>query len=215
MGPDHDTRSPHTYVVSNTRDARRQLQGCAWRLSLRRDAGLSLLRDVFPSSIDPVLRPIAASVGSAARSFATAALRDADYAEPLLAALDHAIAGAGDEYRAIAAWHDDAIVGLIVFGITAGALGAGRIYLITVDANARGRGVAAQLVDAACGELAGGGTRFAMIELPGEPRFAHVRRLAVRMGFREEGRVDDYHREGVPLLLLRRDLLHTRNDSAS
>ena len=168
---------------------------------------MSLLRDVFPSSRDPTLRPVTASTASPVRSFATAALSDSQYAEPLLTAVDGAIAGTGDEHRAIVAWHDDAIVGLIVFGQTAGALGAGRIYLIAVDASVRGRGVAAQLVNAVCSELAARNARFAMIELPGEPRFAQARRIAERMGFREEGRVDDYHREGVPLLLLRRDLV--------
>jgi ribosomal protein S18 acetylase RimI-like enzyme len=165
--------------------------------------------------MDPVFRPVTASAASAVRSFANAALSDTVYAETLLATLDKAIAGTSGEYRAIAAWHDDAIAGLIMFGTTAGAVGAGRIYLLTVDERTRGRGVATHLVDAACGELAAGGARFAMIELPGERRFAQLRRLAVRMGFREEGRIDDYEREGVPLLLLRRDLAQPRMDPAS
>jgi ribosomal protein S18 acetylase RimI-like enzyme len=142
-------------------------------------------------------------------------LAGSEYAEPLLDVLDGALAHDSDEYRAIAAWHDDAIVGLIVFGETAGALGAGRISLIAVDASVRERGVGAQLVDAACNELTARGARFAMMELPGEPRFAPVCRLAVRMGFREHGRIDDYLREGVALLLLRRDFAPTRSDAAS
>ncbi|MDQ4079336.1 MAG: GNAT family N-acetyltransferase [Gemmatimonadota bacterium] len=145
-------------------------------------------------------------MASSVRAFATTTLDGSRYAEPLLAAVDGALAGDSDEYRAIAAWHDDAIVGLVVFGETAGALGAGRIYLIAVDASVRERGVAAQLVDAVCSELATRGARFAMIELPGEPHFAPLRRLAERKGFREQGRIDHYLREGVPLILLRRDL---------
>lgn len=35
------------------------------------------------------------------------------------------------------------------------------------------------------------------------------------MGFREQGRIDDYLREGIPLILLRRDLVPTRSDPAS
>jgi ribosomal protein S18 acetylase RimI-like enzyme len=169
--------------------------------------------DPRPFSI--TLHPVTASTASPVRSFASVALGDWEYAEPLVAALDGALAGESDEYRGIVARHGDTIVGLIVFGETAGALGAGRIYLIAVGASARERGVAAQLVDAVCIELAGRGARFAMIELPGEPRFAPVRRLAERMGFREQGRIDDYLRDGVPLILLRRDLAPNRNDSAS
>ena len=173
------------------------------------------MRDVFPSSVDPTLRPVTASTASLARAFATAALSDSRYAEPLLAALDGALPGGTDEYRAIAAWNGDALMGLIVFGETAGALGAGRIHLIVVEAGARERGVAARLIEAACDELAARGSRFAMMELPAEAPFAPVRRLAKRAGFREEGRIDDYLREGVPLLLLRRDLVPIRSDSAS
>ena len=168
-----------------------------------------------PRAMPIALQPVTASAAASVRAFATAALSDSQYAEPLLAALDGALARENDEYRAIVAWHDNAIVGFIVYGETAGALGAGRIYLIAVDAGARERGVAAQLVDAVCNELAASGARLAMIELPGEPRFAPVRRLAERMGFRQQGRVDDYLRDGVPLILLRRDLAPTRSDSAS
>jgi RimJ/RimL family protein N-acetyltransferase len=37
-------------------------------------------------------------------------------------------------------------------------------------------------------------------------RFASIRRLAERAGFREEGRIDDYVRDGRAFVLLRRDL---------
>lgn len=168
-----------------------------------------------PRSLPVTVRPVTASMAASVRAFAAAELHDARYAEPLLAAVDGTLAGNSDEYRAMVAGRDDGIVGLIVFGETAGALGAGRIVLIVVDASARERGVARQLVDAACSELAARGARFAMIELPGEPVFTPVRRVAVRMGFREEGRIDDYHADGVPLILLRRDLPLNRSDSGS
>lgn len=78
--------------------------------------------------------PVTASMASSVSAFVTAVLNDSRYAEPLIATVDGALGGDRDEYRAIAAWHDDAIVGLVVFGATAGALGAGRVYLIAVDA---------------------------------------------------------------------------------
>lgn len=168
-----------------------------------------------PHSFFIRLQPVTASTASLVRAFAAAGLQDSPYAEPLLAAFDGALAGESDEYRAIAAWHHDAVVGLGVFGETAGAVGAGRIYLIAVDASVRERGVAAKLLEAVCSELAARGARFAMIELPGEPRFAPVRRLAERLGFRERGRLDDYHRDGVPLILLRRELVAAPTDPVS
>jgi ribosomal protein S18 acetylase RimI-like enzyme len=153
-----------------------------------------------------MLEPVTAATASAVRSLAVAALSDSRYAEPLMAALDGAIAGISAEYRALAARRNDDIIGLVVFGYFAGVNGAGRIYLVVVDSSARERGIARRLVGAACEELAASGARFALMELPGEQQFATLRRLALGMGFREEGRLDDYHRDGVPILFLRRDL---------
>jgi ribosomal protein S18 acetylase RimI-like enzyme len=157
-------------------------------------------------SMPATLRPLAARDYSAARALITSTLGDAPYAEALLAVLESTLARATDEYQAIVACDASALVGLIVFGETAGARGAGRIHLIAVDAIARRRGLATQLIDAACARLGERGGRLAMIEIPTERRLAGVRRLAERAGFHEAGRIDDYARDGVALVLLRREL---------
>jgi ribosomal protein S18 acetylase RimI-like enzyme len=123
----------------------------------------------------------------------------------MLAALANALIRPSDEYWAIVARDGRTVVGVVVFGEVAGARGAGRIYLVAVDGAARRRGVARALVDAACQELSQRQARFAMIELPAHARLTDVRRLIERAGFREEGRMDDYVRDGVPLLFLRRE----------
>ena len=143
---------------------------------------------------------------TAAHSLALTVLGDVPHAEPMLAALTNALMRPSDEYRAIVAQDGRTVVGIIVFGEVAGSLGAGRIYLVAVDGGVRRRGIASALVDAACQELSERRARFAMIELPAHARLADVRRLVSRAGFREEGRVDDYARDGVPLLFLRREL---------
>ncbi len=116
---------------------------------------------------------------------------------------------ASDEYRGIVAHEGQAIVGFIVFGEIAGAHGAGRVYFVAVDATARRRGIATALMEAACADLHARGSRFAVIELPEEPSLASGLALAQRTGFREEGRVSEYVRDDVGLLLLRRDLPST------
>jgi ribosomal protein S18 acetylase RimI-like enzyme len=153
-----------------------------------------------------MLLPLAAPDSTAARALADAALGDAPYAEPLLASLDGALLAASDEYRAIVARSEGVLLGLVVFGETAGALGAGRIYFVVVDAAARRRGIATALIEAACRDLGARGARLVAIELPEDPRLERGRWLADRAGFREEARVSDYVREGVGLVLLRRDL---------
>ena len=152
------------------------------------------------------LRPLVARDAQAARALADAVLGDAPYGDQLRGALDGALSSATDEYRALVAADGSALAGLIVFGETAGARGAGRIYLIAVDARARRRGIATTLVEAACTDLTARGARFIAIEIPDDRRLDGARLAAERSGFHEEARVADYVRDGVSLLLLRRDL---------
>ena len=152
------------------------------------------------------LHPAAAPDSTIARTLALTVLADVPHAEPMLAALDNALMRPSEEYRAVVARDRSAVVGLVVFGEVAGANGAGRIYLVAVDGGARRRGIALALLDAACQELSAQRARFALIEMPAHARLADVRQLAERAGFQEEGRADDYVRDGVPLLFLRRQL---------
>lgn len=166
---------------------------------------------MFPGSMVPrtpvplTLRPLTARDAPAARALAAAALVDAPSGDHFRGSLDRMLTSTTSEYRALIASEETALAGLIVFGETAGARGAGRIYLIAVDAHARRRGIATTLVDAACRDLTERGARFVIIELPDDHRLAGARLAAEHAGFREEGRVADYVSDGVSLLLLRRD----------
>ena len=161
------------------------------------------------TSVPTTLHPLTEPDSSAGRALALSVLGDAPYASLLSSALESALAGATDEYQAIVARDGRALVGLVVFGETAGARGAGRIHLVAVDVTARRRGIALNLVDAACTRLREQSARFVMIELPADTRLSGARRLAERAGFHEEGRMEDYLRDGVALVLLRRDLRDT------
>ena len=167
---------------------------------------------MFPSSmvlapVTTTLRPLTTSDAAAVRSLALTVFADAPYSDLLVGALDSALAHSTNEYQAIIASDGDGIAGVVVFGETAGANGAGCIHLIAVDGNARRHGIATALVEAACARLADQGARFAMLELPADARLAPARALAQRTGFHEEGRVDDYVRDGIALVFLRRDRL--------
>ena len=151
------------------------------------------------------LRPLTASDATPARALTDAVLGDAPDAASMRAPLEGALGSGGDEYRAIVARDANALIGVIVFGETAGALGAGRIFFVAVDVTARRRGIATMLIEAACSELRSRGARFVALELPEEPRLDAGRALAQRAGFRREAWVSDYVREGVGLAFLRRD----------
>jgi ribosomal protein S18 acetylase RimI-like enzyme len=156
--------------------------------------------------VPATLRTLAARDAAAARALADTLLGDTPHADGMLASLDEALASASGEYRAIGAHDRNTLVGFVVFGETAGAIGAGRIYGVAVDAARRRRGLATALIEAACADLRAGGARFATIELPEEADLAPGLALASHTGFDEEGRVSDYVRDGVGLLILRREL---------
>lgn len=151
------------------------------------------------------LRPITPSDATPARALGDAVLADAPSADSILATLDAALRSPSDEHRVIVACDANTLVGLIVFGETAGAVGAGRVYFVAVDASVRRRGIATTLIDAACSELRSRGARFVGVELAEDPRLDAARALAERTGFRREGAVSDYVRDGIGLAFLRRD----------
>jgi ribosomal protein S18 acetylase RimI-like enzyme len=128
------------------------------------------------------------------------------YGRGPLGALDGALDGKSSEYRALAATEDQRIVGLVVYGTTAGAEGAGRLYLVAIDRGARMRGIATSLVEAAVHALGGEGARFVTVEIPDDPTLAASRSLLARCGFRVEAKVAEYVRAGVGLVILRRNL---------
>jgi len=98
------------------------------------------------------------------------------------------------------------VTGLVVFGIVAGAMGTGRLHLVAVSAAARLRGVASALISAAFERLRSEAVRVVFAEVPDDPGLAPGRALLLREGFIEEARVADFFRDGVSLILLRRDL---------
>jgi ribosomal protein S18 acetylase RimI-like enzyme len=162
---------------------------------------------MVPGSVTTTLHPLATPDATAARELVLSVFADAPYGDLMMGALENALQRTTNEYQIIVASEDTEVAGVIVFGETPGACGAGCIHLIAVDGKARRHGVATALIDAACARLAEQGARFAMIELPADARLAPVRALAQRTGFLEEARVDDYVRDGIGLVFLRRDQL--------
>ncbi len=114
-----------------------------------------------------------------------------------------AMAATGTEYRAlVATGRDTAIIGVGIYGLVAGASGAGAIYTVigpTVDTMA----ILVQRMMAAFHSL---GARFAVAELADDPALAPQRSALLTQGFIEEARVHDLYRDGVALAFLRRDL---------
>jgi len=152
------------------------------------------------------LRPLSAGDAPSVRRLVAGEVGGTPYGDPLLPVLELALEGDSREARGMVAESADGIVGLVLYGLVSGALGAGRLHLIVVTAAARLGGVGSRLVDAATEELRAWGARFVAAELADDPVLAPARTLLNRTGFAEEARVGDYYRDGVALTLMRREL---------
>ena len=152
------------------------------------------------------IRPLRGSDASAARLAVLAELGGTPYAEPALAAVELAQRGATGDAAGLVAEHRGELVGVVVFGEVAGALGAGRLLCAVVADHAQRRTVGEELCEAAIAELARRGARFVLAEVPDDARLTSLREVLRGCGFSEEGRVPDYFTDGVALTFWRRDL---------
>jgi hypothetical protein len=128
------------------------------------------------------------------------------YAGGTVAALTPALAGNDREYRGLVALDEDRIIGVVVYGTTAGAEGAGRLYFVATDRSERPRENGIALVEATVGALRESGHRFVAVEVADDPAFGPLRSLLAECGFRAETTVRDFFRDGISLTILRRDL---------
>jgi ribosomal protein S18 acetylase RimI-like enzyme len=95
-----------------------------------------------------------------------------------------------------------ALCGFAIHGEVAGATGTSALLYIIVRPDARRTGVGRALVLHVVGEARARGARLVVAELPGAVRSAAALGLLGACGFRREGEVVDFYRDGVPLLLL-------------
>ncbi|HJU65074.1 MAG TPA: GNAT family N-acetyltransferase [Gemmatimonadaceae bacterium] len=126
------------------------------------------------------------------------------YADALFPIFDLGLEGTSAESKVLIAAAGDEVVGFILYGLVAGAAGAGRLHLIVVTAAARLSGVASRLMDAAIAELAELGARLVIAELADDPVLVPAHALLRRSHFVEEARISDFYREGVAQVVLGR-----------
>jgi ribosomal protein S18 acetylase RimI-like enzyme len=98
------------------------------------------------------------------------------------------------------------VVGVAVFGLVAGAEGAGKMHGMAVAPEAQRQGVARALIEAFVEQLARRGARFVLVEFPDAAELAGGRTLLQHAKFAEESRVKDYFRDGIALVFLRRNI---------
>ena len=109
-----------------------------------------------------------------------------------------------DESRGIVAVRNDRVVGCALFGAVAGAVGTGRIHFVAVAPEARRLGIGTRMCEAAVSQLAAGGARSVIVEMPDDRAVADGHELLASNAFVEVARVRDYYRDGVALIVLNR-----------
>ena len=152
------------------------------------------------------LRPLRESDLDAARGLLRAAVPVASALVPLLLVVESAATAPSTEQHGIVVDAAGGLAGMAVFGEYAGAAGAGRLHLVAVDQRHRRHGLGALLIERVCSELHARSARFILTELPDhrpalDDYFAFLR----ASGFVEESRVPDFYRDGVGLVMMRRE----------
>ena len=128
----------------------------------------------------------------------------APYAESARYFLRVAAHGRVDEARALVAQRDGEIVGFVLLGAVAGAVGTGRLLLVGVRTDARRGGLGVELCSAAAADLDAQGARTIVVEMPEDASTSGCRRVLERCGFSEAARVAGYYRDDVPLVVFQR-----------
>lgn len=151
-------------------------------------------------------RPLSPDDHVPARVLLMGALGVTPYIDRAMEVLELAERGHDDEHRALVIARDGTVVGLVLFGILAGAMGVSKVHAAVVAPSVSVADVGERIVTAVIEESRRRGDRLVVAELPEDPAVGQARALLSAAGFAEEGRIPDYYRDGIALTLMRREL---------
>ncbi len=98
------------------------------------------------------------------------------------------------------------LAGVILAEDIAGAEGTAAVAGVSVHPARRRRGLGTALVAGACDVLRSRGARLLIVELPGDPALAPALKLFLACRFTESGRIRNFYRSRVDLIILERRL---------
>lgn len=147
-----------------------------------------------------VVRPLMPADAEPARVTVADQFRGTSYLARTLEVLDCALRFEDPEYLCLLAATGESAppIGLVLFGTVLGARLATKVHAV-VAADPR---VQLALVDAVRETCVHSGERLVVCELPHDLPFDVTAVALVASGFREEGRIEDFVRDGVALRLL-------------
>ena len=147
-------------------------------------------------------RTLQAPDASSARALVATQFGGTVYESRILEQLESAARGGDAEHRGLVAFArgDDRMAGLALFGAVAGAHGVSKIHALAGS----DRNVLVALAGAVRAEGVRAGDRMVVCEIPDDAPYEVTLDALRELGFEEGGRVADYFREGVALLVLTR-----------
>jgi ribosomal protein S18 acetylase RimI-like enzyme len=150
-------------------------------------------------------RPIGARDLEPARALLRTDLGGTPYLDRAMEILERAVDAADEEHRAIVAASEGALNGLALFGMIAGTVGTAEIHAMAVRPDAPAS-VGPALVEEVIRAMRERRASVAIAEVPDDTSLATLARTLRESGFEEESRVEDYYRDGVDLIIFRRNL---------
>ncbi|HUO51210.1 MAG TPA: GNAT family N-acetyltransferase [Gemmatimonadaceae bacterium] len=153
-----------------------------------------------------VARPIEREDLQAARALLKADAAVQKYLKRAREIIEDAATGS-KEHLALVTGNARELRGVVLFGPVAGADGAASLAGVSVLEPRRRRGVASALVSAACARMQERGARLIVAELADDPVLAAAHGLLAKCGFAQSGRVPDFYKKGVDLVVLERRLV--------
>lgn len=150
-------------------------------------------------------RALVAGDSEPARALVWGALGVTPYVDRVVELLSAAERG-DPESRGLVMERDDTVAALALFGPVSGTSGAWHLSTVLIAPRFQLREVGDAIVEAVADMARCAGARLLMAELPADAALGRTLTLLRANGFRQEGRVPDFFRDGVALLFLRREL---------
>jgi ribosomal protein S18 acetylase RimI-like enzyme len=110
------------------------------------------------------------------------------------------------ETKALIIERDGTVAALALFGPVSGAQDTWKLATFLISERVESPGVGRALLDAVVDVATRAGGRLLAAELPADPVLGRTLSLLRANGFKQDGKIPDYFRDGVALLFLRREL---------
>jgi ribosomal protein S18 acetylase RimI-like enzyme len=139
------------------------------------------------------------------RALVLSALGITPYVDRVIELLSEAERG-NPETRALVIERDGTVASLALFGPVAGTTATWHLRMALLAPRVEIREVGRAMIDGVVESVRRDGGRLLVAELPADAVLGQSLTLLRANGFRQEGRIPDFFREGVALLFLRREL---------